>query len=351
MNISKKENTGGASFTRNTSATCSSYIFVGRIVFSITEAFFFFNLVLFLLLIFSSITPFPYVAFLVTCLILYIIIGIPINILIRFLQAKHCKMPLKDFLHLPCNWVVYRFQLSKEILQILYPGKKFFLPQTYGTTIIEVKRKLAEEKSKVEYYANIANNASSETEFSAAINSCIKTLEWMSQFEKYNVFVQGNAPSDDLRDIKDNMQLSIDRLHRRLASENAQLSTSPASFSALSTFDTMDGHDFEYFCADLLRKNGFSNVEVTQGSGDHGVDIFAEQGDVTFAIQCKRYEGSVPYKAIQEAYSAKGIFNKDVAVVMTNSTFTQQGIEDAKRLSVKLWDRDKLNEFIRDAAE
>lgn len=212
MNISKGKNTGGASFTRNTSATCSNYIFVGRIVFSITEAFFFFILVLFLLLLFSSITPFPYVAFLVTCLILYIIIGIPINMLIRFLQAKHCKMPLKDFLHLPCNWVVYRFQLSKEILQILYPGKKFFLPQTYGTTIIEVKRKLAEEKSKVEYYANIANNASSETEFSAAISSCIKTLEWMSQFEKYNVFVQGNAPSDDLRDIKDNMQLSIDRL-------------------------------------------------------------------------------------------------------------------------------------------
>lgn len=173
----------------------------------------------------------------------------------------------------------------------------------------------------------------------------------MSQFEKYNVFVQGNAPSDDLRDIKDNMQLSIDRLHRRLASENAQLSTSPTSFSTLTAFDTMDGHDFEYFCADLLRKNGFSNVEVTQGSGDHGVDIFAEQGDVTFAIQCKRYEGSVPYKAIQEAYSAKGIFNKDVAVVMTNSTFTQQGIEDAKRLSVKLWDRDKLNEFIRNATE
>ena len=48
MNISKGKNTGGASFTRNTSATCSNYIFVGRIVFSITEAFFFFILVLFL---------------------------------------------------------------------------------------------------------------------------------------------------------------------------------------------------------------------------------------------------------------------------------------------------------------
>ena len=39
--------------------------------------------------------------------------------------------------------------------------------------------------------------------------------------------------------------------------------------------DEMEGHDFEYYCADLLRKDGFSNVEVTKGSGDFGVDILA----------------------------------------------------------------------------
>ena len=55
-------------------------------------------------------------------------------------------------------------------------------------------------------------------------------------------------------------------------------------------FDDMGGHQFEHFCADILRKNGFENVEVTQGSGDHGIDILAEKDDITYAIQCKRYD-------------------------------------------------------------
>lgn len=41
--------------------------------------------------------------------------------------------------------------------------------------------------------------------------------------------------------------------------------------------DEMEGHDFEYFCADLLEKQGFVEVEVTRGSGDFGVDILAEK--------------------------------------------------------------------------
>ena len=41
--------------------------------------------------------------------------------------------------------------------------------------------------------------------------------------------------------------------------------------------DLMEGHEFEFFCADLLRKKGFIEVEVTKGSGDYGVDILAEK--------------------------------------------------------------------------
>ena len=42
-------------------------------------------------------------------------------------------------------------------------------------------------------------------------------------------------------------------------------------------YEEMDGHDFEYFCADLLSRRGFSEVEVTKGSGDYGIDILAEK--------------------------------------------------------------------------
>ena len=45
----------------------------------------------------------------------------------------------------------------------------------------------------------------------------------------------------------------------------------------LLTIDLMEGHDFEYWSAGLLRKIGFANVEVTPGSGDQGVDILAQK--------------------------------------------------------------------------
>ena len=39
----------------------------------------------------------------------------------------------------------------------------------------------------------------------------------------------------------------------------------------------MDGYQFEYQCAEILKRNGFSRVQVTQSSGDQGVDIIARK--------------------------------------------------------------------------
>ena len=39
----------------------------------------------------------------------------------------------------------------------------------------------------------------------------------------------------------------------------------------------MDGYQFEYQCAEILKRNGFSRVEVSQSCGDQGVDIIARK--------------------------------------------------------------------------
>ncbi|MCI8372443.1 MAG: restriction endonuclease [Lachnospiraceae bacterium] len=113
--------------------------------------------------------------------------------------------------------------------------------------------------------------------------------------------------------------------------------------------DNMEGHDFEYYCADVLRENGFTNVEVTKGSGDHGIDILAEKDDITYAIQCKCYASDIGNAAVQQAHTGKSIYKKDIAVVLTNRYFTAQAKEEAAALGVKLWDRDKLNIMIERA--
>ncbi|WP_320976953.1 restriction endonuclease [Enterocloster asparagiformis] len=114
-------------------------------------------------------------------------------------------------------------------------------------------------------------------------------------------------------------------------------------------FDNMSGHDFEYFCADLLSRNGFIKIKVTQGSGDHGVDILAEKDGISYAIQCKCYSGNVGNSAVQEAHTGKSIYKKDIAVVLTNRYFTDQAINEANILGVKLWNRNSLLSFINSA--
>ncbi len=106
--------------------------------------------------------------------------------------------------------------------------------------------------------------------------------------------------------------------------------------------DLMEGHDFEYFCADLLRKHGFLNVEVTRGSGDYGIDILAEKEGITYAIQCKRYHSTVGVAAVQQAYAGKDYYDCMVGVVMTNQYFTKSAVEVAGKLKIILWDRGYL---------
>ncbi len=113
-------------------------------------------------------------------------------------------------------------------------------------------------------------------------------------------------------------------------------------------FDLLDGHDFEYYCADLLRKRGFQEVEVTRGSGDYGIDILAERDGVTYAIQCKCYRDSVGVKAVQEAYAGRDYYDCMVGAVLTNQYFTQPAVEAAKKLKILLWDRGYLESMIEE---
>ena len=104
----------------------------------------------------------------------------------------------------------------------------------------------------------------------------------------------------------------------------------------------LDGYQFEYYCADLLKNNGFQNVIVTKGSGDQGVDITAIKDGVRYAFQCKYYSTSLGNTPVQEVYAGKVIYNCHVGVVMTNSTFTKGAIEAAEKTGVLLWDGDKI---------
>lgn len=132
--------------------------------------------------------------------------------------------------------------------------------------------------------------------------------------------------------------------------ENAPVDIyTPESKNDYKNFDAMSGLEFEHYCAEILEKNGFANVEVTQGSGDHGIDILAEKDDITYAIQCKCYSSNIGNAAVQQAHTGKSLYRKDIAVVLTNQYFTAQAKQEADALGVKLWDRDKLQELLNNS--
>lgn len=114
----------------------------------------------------------------------------------------------------------------------------------------------------------------------------------------------------------------------------------------IEELDMMEGHEFEYAIADLLLHNGWRDVEVTQGSGDYGIDVLARRGSTRYAIQCKRYNSAVGVKAVQEAGLGVDYYHYDAAAVITNNTFTKQAQNMAATTGVRLWGRKYLEELI-----
>ena len=229
------------------------------------------------------------------------------------------------------RYVAYKLKITqkhatriKKIMDTYYPYKNL-LDEAY--TLVD-----------------ITNTTTNESTFQNSYNRLIEIFTELKKYETLGVFI--NSPTEDLNDLIYGREAATKRFHER---QNITNSSHQSETYIFNNYDHMDGHDFEYFCADLLKKNGFSNVEVTQGSGDHGIDILADKEDISYAIQCKCYSSNIGNAAVQQAHTGKSLYHRDIAVVLTNQYFTTQAKEEAKALGVKLWDRDKLQELINNS--
>ena len=164
-----------------------------------------------------------------------------------------------------------------------------------------------------------------------------KKIELNSDIEELNVrkFNLTNS-TEELSNTISNLVKKKDELDKQLKNrENFFIETE------LKYIDTLSGLEFENYCCDLLRKNGYV-ATVTKPTQDSGGDIIASQGTSSYIIQCKNYSDAVGNKAIQEVYAAKGIYKCDKAIVITNNFFTAQARKEAQMLGIELWDRNYL---------
>lgn len=100
----------------------------------------------------------------------------------------------------------------------------------------------------------------------------------------------------------------------------------------------MNGYEYEQKCAELLKALNFSDIKVTPGSGDQGIDIIAYKSGKKYGIQCKYYEGTVGNKAIQEVFTGAFYYDCSIALIITSSTLTKPAKELADKLDVEVWE-------------
>jgi hypothetical protein len=110
---------------------------------------------------------------------------------------------------------------------------------------------------------------------------------------------------------------------------------------SIEDVDALDGFGFERFVSRLFAEMGYQ-TEVTQATGDQGVDVIAKKGQRKIAIQVKCYSGQVGNNAIQEVIGGKKYYDCNDAIVVTNQGFTKSAIDLASKCNVKLWDRSVL---------
>ena len=94
----------------------------------------------------------------------------------------------------------------------------------------------------------------------------------------------------------------------------------------------LDPSGFERLVKRLLRESGFVHVEVTDRSGDGGIDgkgIARLSGLLSFHVifQCKRYQGTVSAGHIRDFRGAL-VGRADKGLFITTGTFTRDAVRD-----------------------
>ncbi|MDP3443013.1 MAG: restriction endonuclease [Ignavibacteria bacterium] len=108
-----------------------------------------------------------------------------------------------------------------------------------------------------------------------------------------------------------------------------------------TNIDRMDGLDFEKYILNILNKQGYSNVKLTERF-DYGVDIIAHKDGIKWGIQAKKYSGLVKADAVRQVVTGLAIYNCDQAMVITNSVFSNFAVRLAQSNQCVLIDRNQL---------
>jgi restriction system protein len=111
--------------------------------------------------------------------------------------------------------------------------------------------------------------------------------------------------------------------------------------SGIDDIDRVDGLTFEQYLRTAFLRLGY-DVEISRYRGDDGADLVVRKDGRTIAVQASRYSRNVGVKAVLAALAAKGHYDADAAMVVTNRFYTTDAKVLARTNDVILWDRERL---------
>ena len=116
--------------------------------------------------------------------------------------------------------------------------------------------------------------------------------------------------------------------------------------SGIRDIDRMDGGTFERYLHKLFQRRGYRVEHVGSARGDYGGDLLIQKNGTRTLVQAKRYSKNVGVAAVQQAVSAKAMYECTKAMVVTNGGYTRHARKLATANDVRLVGRDELVSMI-----
>ncbi|MCX4455406.1 restriction endonuclease [Streptomyces sp. NBC_01728] len=156
------------------------------------------------------------------------------------------------------------------------------------------------------------------------------------------------------------LRAGVETVERRLRQHHARLQRLEGPreerplAGVMASIDAMNGREFEEYVAELLRRDGCTNVVLRGGRGDRGIDITGRTADGRHvAVQCKRF---APYLSVTSpdvqkfVGAAKVLHTSEVALFVATCPFTPDALNVATDGGITAVHRGLLEEWSAGAA-
>lgn len=184
----------------------------------------------------------------------------------------------------------------------------------------------------------------------------ISNILGKSVIPMFNALIESSGEQrKELVSLRDNVQ----RIKRKLVQHDVRMvrlervQGQRGLAGVMASIDGMNWREFEVHVAQLLRRDGCTDVEVHGGSGDRGADLTGRTADGrNFIVQCKHW---APYRSVwsgemQKFVGAKTLHRADVAVYAATCPFSPESLAIAAQAGVTAVHRGPLESWSAGAA-